>query len=338
MAAKKGFGALIAAEVVDESSRETAPVLQSALVNRTAAISKMGGDIVYEQSQWIDPALCRPSPENARSYDDLNYENCAELIASIRAEGQQRFAAIVRKTDDQSVPYEIVAGLRRHWAVSWLRANNYPSFRYLINVQRLDDETAFRLSDLENRARTDITDLERAESYRKALSAHYGGDFERMAERLNLSSRNLRRYIYLAELEPVIVDALGGKRVAGLRHAAEIRSEMQKSTNHRTLLLEEAQTVADEQRRRAEAETPIVSAPDVVRRLVKATMRRPAAKPNLPHKPVTIESKTGKPMIDFVVGNRRTAAVLKILPRSEATIEETKEAVLKLIDELFSNR
>ena len=40
-----------------------------------------------------------------------------------------------------------------HWAITWLRANNYPDFRYLIEVRDLTDEQAFRLSDIENRDR-----------------------------------------------------------------------------------------------------------------------------------------------------------------------------------------
>src|SRR3546814_8286453 len=102
-----------------------------------------------------------PSPVNARDYMALTYDYCAELIETIKSEGRQRTPATVRPTNDSAQPYEIIAGSRRHWSITWLRANNYPDFKYLIDIQKMDDEAAFRFSDLENRARTDISDLER---------------------------------------------------------------------------------------------------------------------------------------------------------------------------------
>jgi hypothetical protein len=58
--------------------------------------------------------------------------------------------------------YEVICGARRHWTVAWLRANNYRQFRFLVEVRELSDEEAFRLSDIENRDREDISDYERA--------------------------------------------------------------------------------------------------------------------------------------------------------------------------------
>jgi ParB family transcriptional regulator, chromosome partitioning protein len=89
--------------------------------------------------------------------------------------------AVVRRVEgDPLHDYEVIAGTRRHWWISWLRANNYPDMVFLAQVQVLDDESAFRLADLENRARKDVSDLERARNYANALENHYGSSQRRM--------------------------------------------------------------------------------------------------------------------------------------------------------------
>ena len=135
---KSKFGADIAAEVLKEAA-ESKPVhtRSEVLASRSKAMAAFGEDVSYERYLWIDPALCVPSQENARQYQDLNYENCQELIDSIKAEGRQRFAAVVRQTEDVGKPYEIVAGMRRHFAISWLRANNYSNFRCRPKANRM---------------------------------------------------------------------------------------------------------------------------------------------------------------------------------------------------------
>src|SRR3546814_7695924 len=74
----------------------------------------------------------------------------------------------------------------------------------------MDDEAAFRFSDRENRARTDISDLERGRGYLEALSQFYDNDRNRMAERIGISLSQLNRYILLAKRDEKFVDAIGG--------------------------------------------------------------------------------------------------------------------------------
>ena len=135
---KSNFSGDIAAQVLKEASQaKPAPTRGEVLASRSKAMAAFGEDVSYERYLWIDPMLCVPSPENARQYQDLNYENCQELIDSIKAEGRQRFAAVVRQTENVEKPYEIVAGMRRHFAISWLRANNYSNFRCRPKANRM---------------------------------------------------------------------------------------------------------------------------------------------------------------------------------------------------------
>ncbi|MGN6821085.1 MAG: ParB/RepB/Spo0J family partition protein [Sphingomonas sp.] len=165
----------------------------------------------YEAMQFlVDPARVRIWPGNARIYEDLSPDNCRDLIQSIATEGMQKVAAIVRPVfDDALYEYEVIAGTRRHFAVSYLRATSMPSLRFLIQVEILDDEAAFRLADLENRARKDVSDIERARNYAAALHDHYAGHLTRMAERLALSKSWLSKMIRVSALPDQLLAAFG---------------------------------------------------------------------------------------------------------------------------------
>src|SRR3546814_20061356 len=103
----------------------------------------------------------------------------------------------------------------------------------------MDYEAAFRFSDLENRARTDISDLERGRGYLEALSQFYDNDRNRMAERIGISLSQLNRYILLAKLDEKFVDAIGGHRAAKVVHARDINSA-RKRPHHTQMMLDEA--------------------------------------------------------------------------------------------------
>src|SRR3546814_11914649 len=82
-----------------------------------------------------------------------------------------RSPAIVRRLQgDPDFDFEIVAGVRRWWTVRWLRDHHHPEYDYLITIQNVTDEEAFRVSDVENRSRKDISDWERAKEYSVALA------------------------------------------------------------------------------------------------------------------------------------------------------------------------
>ena len=175
-------------------------------LKRTNALSETG-EREEKVLRWVDPASCMMWSRHNRAYDLLTEENCRELIDSLRSQGQQEFPAIVRRLPvGQGAEYEVICGARRHFAISWLRANNYPQFRYLIEVRDLTDEEAFRLADIENRDRADLSDYERARDYLQALGAYYGGKQKTMAARLEVSEAWLSRYLHLTRLPKAIVN------------------------------------------------------------------------------------------------------------------------------------
>lgn len=350
----RGFGMDIANQVLDELKTEAeaqeaaippeaavaadaevpaSGVKTGVLHSRNKALTSISDKHVYETLLWVDPKECKPSSVNARDYAKLNKENCADVISSIQAEGKQLFPAVVRRTNDPETPYEIVSGLRRHFSISWLNANNYPDFRYLISIKEMDDESAWRLSDVENRSRKDITDYERAVSYRDALAQYYGGSTERMAERIKISVRNLRRYIQLADLDKIIVDAIGGEDLVKVAHAVTIQPELGKSKMNREAILAEAEALAKQQAERRTKGESLIPPTDAVKRLIKASTKK--LNLNTRTKPVEILSKSGKPLLEFVpVG--RSGLSIKIHKKIDASLEELKAEMEKILEEAYS--
>jgi len=163
--------------------------------------------IVKRPTIRLKPAECSIWPGNARDYSLLDEHRLRSLIDSILAEGGNRIPAVVRRTPNGPLPYELVTGTRRHWAISWLNGNHYPDIDLIAIIEDLDDEAAFRLADIENREREDISDLERGLNYKAAVDRFYGGVQLRMAERLKISKSQLSRYIALTDIPPFLVSA-----------------------------------------------------------------------------------------------------------------------------------
>jgi len=192
------------------------------LKRRSSLGEKISGEVQEKTLRLVDPATCRMWDRHNRDYNLLNEDNCADLIDGLKAQGQQEFPAIVRKIDGPE-EFEVICGARRHWAISWLRANNYPQFKYLIEVRDLTDEEAFRLADIENRDREDISDYERAVDYAQAIQLYYGGKQKSMADRLEVSEAWLSRYLNLSKLPKQVVDAFADKTQIREIHARNLK-------------------------------------------------------------------------------------------------------------------
>lgn len=178
----------------------------------------------------VPPSECRMWDRHNRRYELLNEQSCRDLIDGFKATGQQEFPAIVRElTDDSDFRYEVISGARRHWTSSYL------GWDFLIEVRDMDDEVAFRLSDIENRDRQDISDYERALDYSDALSRYYDSQ-KQMAERLECTEKWLSQYLDLARLPEEVVDAYGDVREIKIYHGAEIKKLLKPPTDRRKVL------------------------------------------------------------------------------------------------------
>lgn len=238
-------------------------------LKRQNALSE-SGEREEKVLRWVDPDSCVMWARHNRAYELLTEENCRDLIDSLKAQGQQEFPAVVRKLPPgQGAEYEVICGARRHFAVSWLRANNYPQFRYLIEIRDLTDEEAFRLADIENRDRADLSDYERARDYLQALELYYGGKQKAMAARLEVSEAWLSRYLYLARLPRVVVDAW--PQITDLKelHARSLRPLLQDAEDK---VLAEAAAIGAEQAAARAGQGAFLAVPQVLARLKAAAL------------------------------------------------------------------
>ena len=271
------------------------------LLGRESALARAASGEVRQVTQLLlDPARVRVWPGNARSYEHLTEASCRELIDSIIAEGGQKVPAVVRRIDGHpDYDYEVIAGTRRHWSISWLRAHSWPDMQFLAQVAQLDDEAAFRLADLENRARSDVSDLERARNYAQALEAHYDNHLTRMAERLKLSKGWLSKMLKVARLPDAVVAAFASPAEVQLAPAYPLAKAID-DKERATRIISEALKVTQEQvALRDQGKSPFPAA-DVIRRLlIAAEPTRPKAEA------LVVDGAHGRPAVTVARANRQ---------------------------------
>ena len=217
----KAFGELLD-QVREEGSDTTAPPATRS--RRKAVLGARQNDIgtvVSGKNRMVrridhSPARIRPWSGHNRDYDRLSPERCADLVEGFKRAGQQ-FPVIVRALDEDDpertdYDYEFVCGARRHWTAAYLQRD------LVIEVRELDDRAAFLLQDIENRDREDVSDLERARDYRRALPLFFDNNRSRMAGELEIDPGNFSRLLALADLPSEIVDAYADERELVVHH------------------------------------------------------------------------------------------------------------------------
>ncbi|MFT4054369.1 MAG: ParB/RepB/Spo0J family partition protein [Novosphingobium sp.] len=311
-------------------TREPDRARGTTLLGRESALARVATGEVRQVTQLLlDPAKVRPWKGNARSYAHLSEESCRELIDSIVAEGGQKVPAVVRRIEGDAVhDYEVIAGTRRHWAISWLRAHSYPDMQFVAQVAQLDDEAAFRLADIENRARKDVSDLERARNYAEALKAHYGNHLTRMAERLKLSKGWLSKMLKVAALPDAVVAAFASPAEVQLKPAYALAQALD-DKDKAGAIRKEATRLAKEQAARRDGDRPAIAAADVL----KALLAAPEAEREKPVLPSIPNSRTGRPVASLQSHNRQ-GLTLRLHAGSGANFEETVNAVRVLLAQL----
>ena len=301
--------------------------------NRLAELAS--GAVVHSPQELVDPARCRVWDRHNRDYAALTQERCGDLIESILAQGRQEVPAIVRRVSgDPAHDFEVICGARRHWSVTWLRENNHPEIRYLVEIRDLTDEQAFRIADLENRAREDLSDVERARDYLRALGLYYGGRQKDMAKRLNQSEAWLSRYLDLARLPEELVGAFADPFELKISHVGSLKPLL-KPEESRAAVFAEARRLRDAREEGGEG-VPL-SPPDVIRALIAATR---SAKIDAPKRtgmePRTVAGASGKPVLR-IVGQDKAGLTLTLLLDSGASRREVEAALENLLDEHWPN-
>lgn len=230
----------------------------------------------------IRPEDCSVWDGNPRDVPGLSYESCRSLIESIALEDGNRIPVLVRRNaPGADRPYELLVGSRRRFAIDWLNHNGRPEVRLNALIVEMSDEEAFRLADIENREREDITELDRARSYQGAVDRFYGGVQSRMAEALGLSNSQLSRLLSLAQMPQEVVNAFATKEELRVRHS-EVLTPLLRRPEQRERVLTAARQIGEEQQRLASQGERMISAPTVLARLRAATRAEPRAAQETP--------------------------------------------------------
>lgn len=219
---------------VIESARKTEsalPATPDIVASRSASAAQ-----IQERERHtylhVDPARCRIWSGNARRYDLLTEQECADLIESFQLPKGQTTPCTARLVgNDPNFDYEIVVGTRRHWTATYLKRD------VLIEVLELSDDQAFLLADIENRARKNLSDYEYAINYRDALDRYFGGHQARMAAQMRLSEDTLSRFLDLAAMPQEIVAAYPKLKEIAVAHMRVLKPLLKDPRKRERLLV-----------------------------------------------------------------------------------------------------
>lgn len=328
-----GFAADLAAGIdltEDSAAPRRSSIASNVLTGRSNRLADLAsGAIISRTHELVDPARCRMWAGHNRDYALLNEERCADLIESIKAQGRQEIPAIVRRlSGEDGYDFEVICGARRHWSISWLRTHNYPDFKFLVDVREIGDEEAFRLADLENRARDDLTDFERAKDYLRALSAYYEGRQKTMAERLKVSESWLTRYLDLARLPEELTRAFANPQELGIRNAIALKALLKPEDRRERAFLEAARLAAERERTNQS-----LSVLEVIKALSLAVdPPKKSGSPKKSGKVETVANGVGVPVLR-IEGADRKGVRITLLNKGGATRQEAEEAIRAVLDQ-----
>ena len=230
MMARRRFGDVLKADLSQAESPKVTAVPATKIGQKPDDGKSIQRDFVHE----VDTKLCKTWSFHNRDDVWLTVENSADLIESIRLHGQ-RIPAIARKINktEDGVEYEIIAGCRRFFACRHLR------IKIKLKVVEIDDRNAAIVMDLENKDRSDISDFERARSYRAQFVAGVFDSQMQMCEAYGISKAKMSKMLKSAELadHKFICKRINDVRKISMNHAyrlATLMSDEEKSAKIET--------------------------------------------------------------------------------------------------------
>jgi ParB family transcriptional regulator, chromosome partitioning protein len=275
----------------------------------------MSGSKIKTPRLLVEPSQCKIWEKHNRDYSLLNETKCKDLIDQFKVTGKQEFPGIVRLIEGEGdVKYEIICGARRFWT------SQYLGWKYFIEIRDLSDEEAFRLSDIENRAREDISDYERALDYKKALGHYYQNQVQ-MANRLEVTTSWLSRYLDIADLPEEIVGAYRDITDIKVIHARKLKPYLNSAIKNkatRETIIQKAIEIKGKE----------FDGTKVIMELLKAV--KPNAKPSFTKNQHT--SKNG--LISIRIEKRKDKKLSLLIDKKE---KASKEEVIELFKTVLDN-
>jgi len=250
---------------------------------------------------------CRIWAGNPRRYELLDETQCEDLIVSFRQDGQKDPVTVRPVKDDPAHDYEIVIGTRRHWTARHL------GVPLIVQVdETLTDEEAFRLADIENRNRKDVSDYERATNYLEAMKRYYNNHQGELAVALKKGEMWVSRYLDLAKLPKEVVSAYPSIKDIKIEHARKLKP-----------LLKDPKTADKVLDAARAARGQVKTAQELLAKLMEAAKtKKTAAK-----KKFEIKTGTNKPLLKAEFNKAKGKLTLHLELKNGASDVETQRAV-----------
>lgn len=136
----------------------------------------------------IEPSKCRPWRHHNRDAGWLTPESCGDLISSISSHGQQEPSLVRKLENDPDYDYEIIYGVRR-----WYACSQIPGKKLLARKTDASDRDCMILMHIENADSKDISEMERALSFREHLRSGEFKSQQDLCKAINISEGWLSR-------------------------------------------------------------------------------------------------------------------------------------------------
>lgn len=171
----------------------------------------------------LDPKSIRRSEQANRHALSLSVEDAdfAALKESLRRDGQIMPVSVRALADDPKFAYELVSGHRRHEAALQLD-HELPDGFLLRGVMDTAAQEPAKLAlhmYLENAARKDLSAFEMGAMFRAWLDGRIFADQQAVAASTGLGKASVTKYLQVAGLPKVVLDAFGDPRVIAVRWA-----------------------------------------------------------------------------------------------------------------------
>jgi ParB family chromosome partitioning protein len=142
----------------------------------------------------IDPNRCRPWEYHNRDLHWLNKERCSDLIDSLNSNGQLEPAGVRKISGDPDFDYEIIYGVRRWFSCKFL------NIALKARVLDKSDRECMILMHIENADSKDISDFERAFSFRQQLQSGVFKSQADLASAVHLTQAMISKYVTAASI------------------------------------------------------------------------------------------------------------------------------------------
>ena len=134
-------------------------------------------------------------------------DNLEDLTNSIKERGVIQ-PIIVRKSNDDTSKYEIIAGERR-----WLAAQKAGLHEVPVVITDVDDLKSLEFAIIENVQRNDLNAIEEARGYQRLIK-EFSYDQEKVAKFIGKSRSHITNYLRLLGLPEVVLDLIETKKLS----------------------------------------------------------------------------------------------------------------------------